>query len=104
MFWRFKIQENNRDRFGRTLEEARKEHAKWCIDTLRNNVQDEQPMQDLFDKCVTWITCPDEFRLYLAGDAAFNAYTEIKTCLEEFKGHCSPEEIAGIEGWMNRNI
>lgn len=99
MFWRFKVEENNRDKFGRTFKEAFKEHARWCLDTLRNNVPDEQAIQYVFDNSPTCVRCPPEFRKHFAGDAVFNAYTEIKAHLEEFKHFYTPEEIAWIKGW-----
>mgnify|MGYP001614480408 FL=1 len=103
MFWRFKQTEDNRDKFGRTFDEAFKEHARWCIDTLRNNVPDEQAIQYIWNNSPSLVERPPEFREFFVGDAVFNACAEIKTRLEDFKQFYSPEEIEWIGTWMKKD-
>jgi hypothetical protein len=103
MFWRFVKEGHNRDKLGRTYKEAFRYHARWCLETLYNNVPDEQAMDYILDNSPTCIACPVEFKKYFAGDAVFNAYSEIKDRFVEFRQFYTPEEIAWIEGWINNN-
>lgn len=93
---------DGKNEFGMTREEALKDHARWCIETLRNNVPDEIAMDHIFNKikAAAWWGCPDEYRKNFAGDAVFNAYLEIKSQLDKFKEFYTKEEMDWINSWM----
>lgn len=100
MFYRFIEQEDGKDKFGRTNKEALKEHARWCLETVRDNVPDEIAMKHIHENSPSWLPCPEEFKKHLAGDAAFNAYTELKCHWDYLKEFYSPEEIAWVDSWI----
>jgi hypothetical protein len=103
MFWRFAGNKSGIDKFGRTFDEAYKEHALWCIETLKNNKPDDDEAMDyLNNNCVSWNGCPHEFTPYLHGIAAFNAFCEIKACYEEFKKYYTDDENKWIESWRKK--
>lgn len=86
MFWKFRPINGDRDKWGRTYEEAFKEHALWCLKTLLDNKKDDKEAEDyLYDNCVTWIGRSQEDGKHFNSDAAFNAFTEIQTNYKEFK-------------------
>lgn len=98
MHWRFIPLKNGKDKFGRTREEAFKEHALWCLSTLAHNEpDDESKIKYLCDNSITWISGPAEFRQYFAGEAVFNAYSEIKLRYMEFKQYYTNEERQWLE-------
>jgi len=102
MWYHFHGNSDGKNEFGMTREEALKDHARWCIETLRKNVSDEIAMDHIFNKikATTWDGCPDDLRQYFAGDAAYNAYRELKFNLDKFKEFYTKEEMDWIDGWM----
>jgi hypothetical protein len=101
MFWRFKEEKDEKDKSGLTFDEALRKHARWCLETLRNNTPDEEAMKYIDDHCSTWVVCPAKFKQYFAGDAAFNAYSEIKICFAKFKQFYTPEELVWLNDYIN---
>ena len=69
MFKTFKI--GGGDESGRPVDPsgAMKKHARWCIDTVKNNTPDEEALQYIYDNCVSWVECPAELRDVFAGHA-----------------------------------
>ncbi|MCK5708775.1 MAG: hypothetical protein KAI43_14095 [Candidatus Aureabacteria bacterium] len=105
MHWRFygnKI--GGKDKFGRTYEEALEEHAFWCFRTVWENKPDDQEKIDyLINNCITFTTMPKEFRPYLAGNAVWNSYGEIKINLNNIRRYYTDEENNWIDSWLKRN-
>jgi len=102
MFYLFRPEKDGQDKYGRTSKEALKDHARWCIDVVRNNIPDDKAIKNEWEKSPSWLVCPDEFRDYFAGDVAFNAYCEIKSHLENLKEFFTQEEMAWINSWMKK--
>ena len=98
MFWRFKKGKDGKDEFGRTFEEAWREHALWCLDVFRKNEpDDEEKMDYIFRNSPTHVGRPAEFRDYLSGDAAYNACLEIKMHFGSFKKYYKQDDIKWIK-------
>lgn len=98
MFFRFIIEKDNKDKYGRTSEDAWEEHALWCLRTVCENKPDTQEQIDyMMNNSPTYLACPPEFREYLAGDAVFNAFADLKKNFEKFKEHYTEEEIQFVK-------
>lgn len=95
MFWRYQQEKDDgKDQFGRTYEDAWREHALWCLNTLRENQpDDEEKMNYINRNSPSCLRCPEEFKKYLAGDAVFNAYCELKANFKLFKKYYTKEDI-----------
>jgi|GEM_PF-2079087 len=102
MFYLFREDIDGKDKYGRTREKALEDHAIWCLNTLVRNLPDEEAIKNEWEKSPSWLVCPDEFKDYFAGDAAFNAYCEIKSHLDILKEFYKPVEMAWINNWMNK--
>ena len=97
MFKTFKI--GGGDESGRPVDPsgAMKKHARWCIDTVKNNTPDEEALQYILDNCVSWVECPAELSDVFAGHAAYNAYGDILMSFENYKRFFTDEEIQIIK-------
>lgn len=101
MFWRFKRGKDGKDELGRTHEEAWREHALWCLDTLKKNEPDDaEKMSYIFNNSPTHVARPAEFKKSMSGNAVFNAYLEIKIHFESFKKCYAQEDI----DWIKSNF
>jgi len=75
MFWKFREVENGKDEYGRTYEEARREHALWCLKTFLDNAENDQLAEEYLHKnCASWISRSDEDAKFFKSDAALNAF------------------------------
>ena len=98
MFWRFKKGKDGKDDFGRTFEEAWREHALWCLDVFRKNEpDDEEKMDYIFRNSPTYVARPAELTECMSGDAVFNAYFQIKMNFKSFRKYYTQEDIKWIE-------
>ncbi|KKU47275.1 MAG: hypothetical protein UX68_C0041G0004 [Parcubacteria group bacterium GW2011_GWA2_46_9] len=102
MFWKFREVENGKDEYGRTYEEARREHALWCLKTFLDNAENDQLAEEYLHKnCASWISRSDEDAKFFKSDAALNAFYETKTEFKEFKQYYPEETILHFKknGW-----
>ena len=103
MFYCFRPEQNGKDKYGRTSKEALRDHARWCLNTMKNNPPDNEALKNPWEQSPSWLVRPTkEFMEYFAGDIAFNAYTEIRSHLDSFSEFYTTEEMAWINSWMHR--
>ena len=104
MFWRHRSGKDGKDKFGRTFDEAWREHASWCLDTFKKNEPDDiAKMNYIFNNSPTHVGCPVELRKHLSGNAVYNAYLEIKMHFKSFKKYYTQEEIDSISYYFEDN-
>lgn len=97
MFWRHRSGKDGKDKFGRTFDEAWREHASWCLDTFKKNEPDDiAKMNYIFNNSPTHVGCPAKFKDCFSGNAVFNAYLEIKMHFKSFKKYYTQEQIDWI--------
>lgn len=100
MFWRFKAEKDNKDRFGRTFEEAWKEHALWCFSAVyKNEPDDKEKMDYIFRNSSTYISRPSGVTAF-RGDAAYNAFIQIEIHFESFKKYYTSEQREAMKNLL----
>lgn len=84
---------------GRSVAEHWQEHITWCIETFRRNGPDTpEIMEHMHNTCVTWVGRSKNDAKYFAGDAAYNAFSEIVCRSKDlWEKYCTPEQKSWLK-------